>query len=307
MIHIFYHKVDLDGYASGAITRFYFTNGTNEEVKMWPINYDQDILWKEFGEQDKIYLVDFHLHPKDFDKLDRVFILDHHESFLKELDGRKYNGRIEIGKAACLICWEHFFPKNPVPKWIKLLSDYDIWKKGKNWDTEVIPFQLRMKMENPDPAFKSEFWAKWIWSSLLDPQVIKKGREDKNYATDINELTNRYIEEGRILVKYQKSTNGKHLDMYSFESKAFGLNAICMNTPVSNSQAFESKWDPDKHDIMVRFVYNGESYEVSLYTTKDIDVSQLAVKMGGGGHKQAAGFYCSEIYMKDGELNFVKI
>jgi nanoRNase/pAp phosphatase (c-di-AMP/oligoRNAs hydrolase) len=47
---------------------------------------------------------------------------------------------------------------------------------------------------------------------------------------------------------------------------------------------------------MMPFQFNGKLWTVSLYTTKEhIDVSQIAKKRGGGGHKQAAGFQVQKI------------
>ena len=47
---------------------------------------------------------------------------------------------------------------------------------------------------------------------------------------------------------------------------------------------------------MIVFVYNGDKWKVSLYTKKDdIDVSIIAQKYGGGGHKKASGFRCDKL------------
>jgi nanoRNase/pAp phosphatase (c-di-AMP/oligoRNAs hydrolase) len=43
------------------------------------------------------------------------------------------------------------------------------------------------------------------------------------------------------------------------------------------------------------FYFAKNKWVVSLYTTKDIDVSEIAKKYGGGGHKQAAGFTCDKL------------
>jgi nanoRNase/pAp phosphatase (c-di-AMP/oligoRNAs hydrolase) len=46
------------------------------------------------------------------------------------------------------------------------------------------------------------------------------------------------------------------------------------------------------------FVFDGEQYTVSLYS-KTVDVSEIAKKYGGGGHKGAAGFQCKKLpFMK---------
>jgi nanoRNase/pAp phosphatase (c-di-AMP/oligoRNAs hydrolase) len=51
----------------------------------------------------------------------------------------------------------------------------------------------------------------------------------------------------------------------------------------------------EDYDIMIPFSFNGEEWNVSLYTKKDIDVGKIAIKYGGGGHAKAAGFRCKEL------------
>jgi nanoRNase/pAp phosphatase (c-di-AMP/oligoRNAs hydrolase) len=44
------------------------------------------------------------------------------------------------------------------------------------------------------------------------------------------------------------------------------------------------------------FTFNGSKWVVSLYTKNpDIDVSEIAYRYGGGGHKAAAGFVTDDI------------
>ena len=42
------------------------------------------------------------------------------------------------------------------------------------------------------------------------------------------------------------------------------------------------------------FAFNGDFHKVSL-RSKTIDVSKIALKYGGGGHKEAAGFECVKL------------
>jgi nanoRNase/pAp phosphatase (c-di-AMP/oligoRNAs hydrolase) len=65
---------------------------------------------------------------------------------------------------------------------------------------------------------------------------------------------------------------------------------------MTNSQTFDSVWDPEKYDAMLTFGWRRGQWTVSLYSVKqDVDVSEVAVKHGGGGHKGAAGFQCTEL------------
>ncbi len=68
-----------------------------------------------------------------------------------------------------------------------------------------------------------------------------------------------------------------------------------MNLHMFGSLAFnELMFD---YPICIGFVYDGKQYTVGLYS-REIDVSEIAKKYDGGGHKGAAGFVCKELPFK---------
>jgi nanoRNase/pAp phosphatase (c-di-AMP/oligoRNAs hydrolase) len=76
-----------------------------------------------------------------------------------------------------------------------------------------------------------------------------------------------------------------------------GLKCIAVNRLMANSKFFDSVWDPHTYDAMLSFGWRGSQWTVSLYTDRpDIDVSEVARKRGGGGHKGAAGFQCTDLF-----------
>lgn len=77
----------------------------------------------------------------------------------------------------------------------------------------------------------------------------------------------------------------------AFEREAFGgLKALCLNEGVFSSETMKTQ-KPERYDVLIGFVYNKSFWRVSLRTLKDdVDVSEIAKKRGGGGHKKAAGF-----------------
>ncbi len=77
----------------------------------------------------------------------------------------------------------------------------------------------------------------------------------------------------------------------AFEIEFEGLRAICLNQGAFSSNTLQTVYDPEKHDIMLGFQFNGRFWNVSLRSAKDeVDVSVIAKSRGGGGHKAAAGF-----------------
>ena len=73
-----------------------------------------------------------------------------------------------------------------------------------------------------------------------------------------------------------------------------GLKFLALNTPAKSALAFASKDVPETgHDALLKFSFNGKIWDCSMYHAKHnagIDLSIIAVKYGGGGHKGACGF-----------------
>ena len=73
-----------------------------------------------------------------------------------------------------------------------------------------------------------------------------------------------------------------------------GLKFLALTTARCNSLTFAAKDVPETgHDALMAFFFNGKKWRFSLYHVehrKDIDLSLIAVKHGGGGHRGACGF-----------------
>ena len=73
-----------------------------------------------------------------------------------------------------------------------------------------------------------------------------------------------------------------------------GLKFLTLNTARCNSLTFAAKDVPETgHDAICGFFWTGRTWKVSLYRARhrmDLDLSNIAVKYGGGGHKGACGF-----------------
>jgi nanoRNase/pAp phosphatase (c-di-AMP/oligoRNAs hydrolase) len=165
----------------------------------------------------------------------------------------------------------------------------------KKWDDLIMPFQFGVKLEYTNPNSKSgyEFWTEMFHLYFLDKNKLEIKIQN-------------IINDGKILRRYQKKQNESLSNFLCFDAELEGLKLIVANTPIKNAQFFDSKYDPLVHDAMLAFSWNRTEYSVSLYTTKDSDLSEIARKFGGGGHKQAAGFSCKDIKFNDGKVEVIK-
>jgi hypothetical protein len=346
-IRVFYHNQDLDGYCSGAIVKYRFP-----EAVMYPINYGDEFPWGEIAEDDEVFMVDFCLQPehqmlklyevlrsdeeKEHDRDGNLCWIDHHVSAIKAMEdiGCYPYGRTGVSKAACELTWEYLFPNRPVPLAVKLLSLYDSWTyHGHELEDMVLPFQMRMRMEDLDPKdwdSSGKWWYSFFYISHLEYSWVGKS------------MTN-FIEEGRLLLRYDEANKAKYVKTYAFETilqvpkpedKTLKVrpeySAIAVNLGDTDSKVFDSVWrrkcycegepvlsvrsdtreskmEPcpvckgtgyiEPYDLMIPFVRRPDKlWDVSLYSTKpDVDCGAIAKSFGGGGHLGAAGFQRKEL------------
>ena len=274
----FYHSKDLDGRCSGAIIKSDY-----KAIEMIGMDYGDPFPWQSINpNKDDIIMVDFSLEPfEDMIKLNRMvksFLwIDHHktainnaEKFKDCLDAsQSFEKSVSLEKAACELTWEHFYGHSmEAPCGIRLLGRYDIWDHGA--DDNILPFQLGMLALNTD--IDSEIWAQ-VFSFFSD-----------GFVTQTVEIGNRV----QSFIDYKNKWNMR----FSFPFKFEGIRFICINNVNTGSPQFDSIWDPDKYDaMMVFYMKPDKKWSFHIYTPKkEIDLSVIAAKYGGGGHSNACGF-----------------
>lgn len=283
-----YHSKDLDGYCSGAIVKLKYP-----DAKLVGYDYGQPFPLTDYElEGQDLIMIDVSLPMQDMCalalKVKSFTWIDHHISAINDygkVKSDEFNegaqaikAVLENGISACEGGWKHLFPNVPMPTSVKLLGKYDTWRNEDKfeWDNAIMPFQYGMRMfcQSAD-TFPSDLFSHW--DIVTDNPVY------------------RVINEGKLILSYQKTQNERACKC-AFETTFEGLRAICLNNGGANSQVFESVYDPEKHDVMIPFVFTGKYWTFSLYTTsKDVDCSIIAKSKGGGGHKQAAGFQLKEL------------
>ena len=248
MIQVFYHSADLDGHCCGEIAR----RALPSDTILSGIDYGQPVMLHP--EATRIYCLDWVPQPWIDDP--RLFVIDHHKTSI----GRP--GIVDTSVAACELAWDYFFLGVERPKAVTLLGIYDSWRKGPNWETEVLPFQFGMRVEETDPGCH-------IWYHVLLGEI------------------ERIIDTGKKIIAYQEKADKirmKRAFPFTFE----GLRFIAVLGGPAGSTAFKSVWDPAEYDAMMVIEYG---WKISMYTEKPgIDLSAIAKKHGGGGHAGAAGF-----------------
>ena len=269
----FYHRNDLDGICSGAIVRHRYP-----DCKMIGFDYGDHFSFESLNPKELVILVDISLSPEEMinfiKKEMKVIWIDHHHSALVNAETYKYNeirGLRRTGVGACELAWRYFF-EDPVPRSVHMLSQYDVWD---HTDSRVVPFQygigaLGLSVYNS------------IWLQIFDDRII-----------------DRAIQTGLKILSYVKQATKKIFRETGYKDTWEGCVTIFMNSCILDSTVYTFLPQADLFDCDVIASYYkrfDRRYKVSLRSYKEgIDVSKIATKYGGGGHKSAAGFICNEL------------
>lgn len=213
--------------------------------------------------------------------------IDHHKTSIETHPADIPGYRID-GVAACRLAWQWFsqdhtdftvqcnglpdkqaFVARNVtePLAVRLAGEYDIWDK-RDQDAETFQYALRASESVLD------------WERLLS-------LTDEDYVSFL--LTG-----GRSAQRYASITDASTCKSRTWLMKWEGLTFLCLNSARFNSLVFAAKDVPETgHDALLGFCFDGKQWTVSMYHAKhrtDLDLSEIAKRHGGGGHRGACGF-----------------
>lgn len=188
-------------------------------------------------------------------------VIDHHVSN-KESAAKADGGLFQLDHSGAVLAWKFFHPGTKVPRLLRHIEDYDLWK-FRFLHTREIAEALSLY----DMNFAT-------WDKIV--RDFESGRKKK------------YIEEGKVLLRRMERRVGR---LVNFAEKITfeGHKALLVNTPFYVSEvghAIAKKGIP----VAVMWSRRGSRIVVSLRSDGSVDVSKLAERYGGGGHAAAAGF-----------------
>lgn len=290
---VIYHSADFDGIFCREIAREFLPDA---ELIGWNFG-DPKIRMPMEG---SVYILD--LSPECLDVhfttpynpsvSSRIVWIDHHKTSIEKWPSDIPGYRID-GVAACRLAWQ-WFNENAIyaktgeamllpekrhfidrivsePLAVRLAGEYDIWDHRGDGDLE---FQYGMRVEEPDTN----------WSLLLSPIP--------GYAEQI-------VNQGRIAMRYAKNMDAMWLSESWHIVDLEGVKFLAQNSVQRGSGIHDSKDHPETgHDALMLYGFRGKYWTVSMYHAKhrkDLDLSEIAKKHGGGGHKGACRFTCKTL------------
>jgi len=257
-----YHADCLDGFTSAWIVKQEFPDISFVEGK-----YHKKLNIEQFKDKHVIF-VDF--STKAYTLCDiaeiakSVLIIDHHASAEKELGmlGESLSNVevvFDMTKSGAMLTWERY-NDSPAPLIVKLVQDTDLWIFEYPETKPVMAYVRTL-----DQTFD-------VWDKLME--------EDIEYMSKIGDV-----------IYNAKQKDVKYLvDNNAFKTVVDGEEVLVANI----SSIFSSEAG---HEMVSRFgkfsviysIATDGSYNYSFRANNEYDVSELATKLGGGGHPNAAG------------------
>jgi len=283
----FYHN-DMDGRCAGAVVAYFDSEKEEylDQKDFYEVDYIQPIPTEKVNNGETVYFVDYsfkentmHILKELQNKGCDIVWIDHHTSSielekkyieLKEIKGFRMEGISGAALTYMYFCERNF---NEIPYFLQLVSDYDCWQY--KFDPDTTNFKLGIDTIEHNALDK--IWFKLLSnpSSAKVSEIIFKGKQIKEYI-DMN--------------------NKFHREAYCYETEIEGYKCAAINRS-SNSWVFGEKYN--EYPLVMVWVFNGETYKYSLYSSKpDVDCSKIAAIYGGGGHRGAAGFSSKELLFK---------
>jgi hypothetical protein len=264
-----YHAGCPDGFgAAWAVWRAW-----GDDAEYRPIGHDEPLDVASF-EGAEVVFVDIFTRTATLralgDHADHVLVLDHHVTsrdrfhadpeLENDLRAGGHRVHFDLSHSGAVLAWHHFHDGD-VPTLLEYVEDQDLW----NWklpDSEAV-----------NAALGSHPRTFETWDDLI--------------ARPIESL----VAEGQPLVRQAR------IDVARAVKKAHPITVAGKRVEAVNSTAHRSAIG---HALSERAAYgepwgcvyrvSGSRVDATLYSIGELDVSTVAVSLGGGGHRNAAGF-----------------
>ena len=225
-----------------------------------PFRYGQKLDFEKFRNDQVIYL-DCAPTVEEYHQLKNIAclitVLDHHKSSLSLAD--LPGCHIDMERSGARQAWEYFHDQHP-PTLIRYVEDHDLWR----WE---LPESREVNA--------------WISTLPADPEVLEEYMD-----RPLGEI----IEIGRIVLDHQQRQVDK-LIKHAFEVEFLGYSVLAVNCPVKDLISFCGERLAVNRPFSIVFspTDNDEAICSLRSDSGGIDVANLAKRLGGGGHRRAAG------------------
>jgi oligoribonuclease NrnB/cAMP/cGMP phosphodiesterase (DHH superfamily) len=262
---ILYHSNCPDGFASAfsAYKKF------GDNATYLPVKHGQPAPEGLAGKE--IYIIDFSYSKETLLSIEKearsLVILDHHKSAEEAVRATKQHV-FDLDHSGAGLAWRYFHPNATIPKLISYVEEGDLYRFSLPHVWEI----LKTIYATP---FTFSDWDK-VMKDLEDEKIFKEYVERGAHYVEYFQILSRVISEQRSLVQFE------------------GTETYAVNAPRIFASELANQFAKEKAPLgIVWYVQDGIRH-ISLRGDGSIDVSELAQKYGGGGHKSASSFRLKE-------------
>tara|TARA_A100001011_G_scaffold47863_1_gene45312 strand:+ start:782 stop:1666 length:885 start_codon:yes stop_codon:yes gene_type:complete len=228
-----------------------------------------------------VFIVDFSYSRSIMERMaveaDALVVLDHHKSAEKECGDLDFC-IFDMSHSGAYLAWAYLFPNDNVPLLIRYIEDRDLWSWKMEHSKEILSV-----IDSVEKSFE-----KW---DNLNEQLDATG----------SVRFNRVKAMGEGIVAYKETL------IASLLKNSYRTNIIGYDVPIVNAPFFQSEMASELakgEPFAAAYYFNGNEYKFSLRSADDAeDVSEIAAKFNGGGHRNASGFLLTDLsVLAEGKL-----
>lgn len=284
----YYHNDCFDGTAAAMVVMT-----AVKDVVLIPADYG-DVPKVTDVKDAIVYVVDFSFTDEVFELLltlaEKVIVMDHHKSAKPILERAAELAKVlspesqflyNVECSGTLIAWSYFYPDRFTPPLILHVSDRDLWAFTRE-DTREVMAGLSVLKNEPET---------WYAAIGLDSAGSVRDIEHRmeTYRQHCLSIGQCILTRDATIIDALLKNNVR--TMKQLVKLTYGVvNIPRQFTSDAMSTLLGSR--PDL-DFAVGYYRDGEGifhYSMRGRKGSDVDVSEICMKYGGGGHKDAAGF-----------------
>jgi oligoribonuclease NrnB/cAMP/cGMP phosphodiesterase (DHH superfamily) len=255
MEYVLYHENCDDGFGA-AWTAW---QALGDRARYIPVQHGEPP--PEIPDGSTLTIVDF-AYPRDVliglkERLGSLWVLDHHKTAAKDLAGLDFT-TFDMEKSGAMLAWDHWFPGEPAPPLLQYIQDRDLWL-----------FQLPNSPE-VSAALRSYPRDFPVWSTLSVDVLARDG----------------------IAIQRARGIQvSDHVKLAALRNVGGYLvpvvNATCYLSDIGDQ--LNANY-PDSPFAACYFDRADGRRQWSLRSRGEFDVSEVAERFGGGGHRNVAGY-----------------
>ena len=254
---VIYHKGCVDGFASAWVVHQVFGDGA-EYVPAQYGSEPPDVTGAH------VVIVDFS-YPREKllamkEAAASLVVLDHHKTAQAALEGLDFC-TFDMDRSGAGMAWDYFLRPGQRAWLVDYVQDRDLWRwrlprsKEINAYIHTLPFDFS------------------VWDQVSQLTVEEAAKLGVGAAAHLDQ----YVRE---VAKHARAVTFLGHDVLMVNAAHVGISELVGSLADQNPGGFAVGWF-EREDGKIQY---------SLRSRGDFDVSAIAKKMGGGGHKNAAGF-----------------